>query len=328
MPFANKSSYQIQKLIVIFTIIVLALKWLAFYYTHSIAILTDALEFIVNIIAGIITLISLRIALRPKDANHPYGHGKIEFIAAAIEGTLMLASSLIIFYEAIPHLFKTHQVHQLNKGLILLLFTAIANFIIGHFAVVKGKQLNSLALQATGIHLKMDTYATLAVIGGLVLLLFIPWPFIDALMAIILAIILAYQGYKIIKESLSGIMDAADEKLLQKFVAFASNCRRPAWVDMHNVRIIKYGSTLHVDCHFTVPWYFNVHEAHSEIDIFTDSVKEVFGEAIELFIHTDGCLPMQCKICTMPNCVERQHAFENKIDWTIENISSNVKHGL
>jgi hypothetical protein len=92
--------------------------------------------------------------------------------------------------------------------------------------------------------------------------------------------------------------------------------------------VIKYGSLLHIDCHLTVPWFFNVHQAHAQIDALALLIKEEFGDAIELFVHTDGCLPFSCSICAKKGCGERQAIFEQKIEWTLKNIISNKKHQL
>jgi hypothetical protein len=97
---------------------------------------------------------------------------------------------------------------------------------------------------------------------------------------------------------------------------------------MHNLRVIKYGSVMHIDCHLTVPWYLNINEAHGEIDILASLVKQKFGESVELFVHSDGCLPFQCHICNKQNCPVRQHEFERRITWTLENISQDKKHRL
>jgi hypothetical protein len=90
--------------------------------------------------------------------------------------------------------------------------------------------------------------------------------------------------------------------------------------------VIKYGSMLHIDCHLTVPWYLNVHEAHTEIDTLAKLIREKYGEAIELFVHSDGCLPFQCHICNKEDCKVRQHAFEYQVAWTVENVARDKKH--
>src|ERR1044072_3570583 len=121
-------------------------------------------------------------------------------------------------------------------------------------------------------------------------------------------------------------MDESDSALLVKVVHVLNDNRRENWIDFHNLRIIKYGNVLHIDCHLTVPWYLNVHEAHLEIDELTKLIRDEFGDSIEFFIHTDGCLEFSCRICSKKDCPVRQHAQERKIEWTVANISNNQKH--
>jgi divalent metal cation (Fe/Co/Zn/Cd) transporter len=137
-----------------------------------------------------------------------------------------------------------------------------------------------------------------------------------------------YTGYKILRSSIAGIMDEVDERLLTRMVSLLNKNRRESWVDLHNLRVIKYGSVLHLDSHLTVPWYLNVHEAHIEIDALAELIRKEFGESLELFVHSDGCLPFSCRICAKQDCSARKHNFEKQIEWTLENISSNKKHGL
>ncbi|MES1181675.1 MAG: cation transporter dimerization domain-containing protein, partial [Flavobacterium sp.] len=99
-------------------------------------------------------------------------------------------------------------------------------------------------------------------------------------------------------------------------------------IDLHNLRIIKYGTTIHIDCHVTVPWYLNIHEAHNEIDDLSKLVKDEFGESMELFVHTDGCLDYSCRICNKQDCPVRKHPFAKRLEWTIENVSNDNKHHL
>ncbi len=128
------------------------------------------------------------------------------------------------------------------------------------------------------------------------------------------------------RSSIAGIMDEADDVLLNEVVETINNSRSDNWMDMHNLRIIKYGSILHLDCHLTVPWYFNVNEAHLEIDKLSSLVKGKFGESVELFVHTDGCMDFSCAICSLKDCNVRKEPFKKHIRWTVKNISSNQKH--
>jgi divalent metal cation (Fe/Co/Zn/Cd) transporter len=145
--------------------------------------------------------------------------------------------------------------------------------------------------------------------------------------ATLFGLLIIYTGYRIIRQSLAGIMDEADMVLLTDMVKLLNDNRRDGWVDLHNLRVIKYGNTLHVDCHLTVPWYLNVHQAHSEIDHLGSLIRKEFGETLELFVHSDGCMYFQCPICDKRNCPVRQHEFRKEITWTADNILQNKKHG-
>ncbi|HNJ95792.1 MAG TPA: cation diffusion facilitator family transporter [Ferruginibacter sp.] len=319
---------KIQKRIAALSVLLFLVKAVAWYLTGSVAILTDAFESIVNVVAGFIGVYSLYVSAKPIDRDHPYGHGKAEFISAAIEGTMISIAGVIIIYEAVNNLLHPHELKKLDYGIILTAATALINYAAGYFCVRIGKKNNSLALISSGKHLQSDTWTTLGIVCGLILMLVTKLAWIDSVVAILFALFIIYTGYTILRSSVAGIMDEADMALLEKLVQTLNANRRPNWIDLHNLRIIKYGSRLHLDCHLTVPWYLNVHEAHREIDALSNLVKNEFGESVELFVHSDGCLDFSCRICTLADCTVRKHAFEKKIDWTMENILSNNKHRL
>jgi cation diffusion facilitator family transporter len=323
-----QQNLRLQKIIAFIGIVLFVIKLIAWYLTQSVAILTDALESTVNVIAGLIGVYSLYVSAKPKDMDHPYGHGKAEFLSAAIEGTLITVAGFIIIYEAITNLVHPHDIKKLDYGILLVAFTAVVNYIAGVICINKGKKNNSLVLIASGNHLKTDTYSTLGIIVGLVLLYIFKIWWLDSAVAILFAFIILMTGYKIVRTSVAGIMDETDMELMEKMVATLNANRRENWIDFHNLRIIKNGGQLHLDCHLTVPWYLNVHQAHKEIDALSALVKNEFGESMELFVHSDGCLDFSCSICTKQDCNVRQYPFEKKIDWTMENISFNKKHQL
>lgn len=321
-------NFKIQKYIAVISVALFLIKLFAWYLTHSVAILTDALESIVNVVAGFIGLYSLYVSGKPKDQDHPYGHGKVEFLSAAIEGLLIGIAGIFIIREAILNLYEPHSIQKLDYGIYLVGVTAIINLLAGMICVKTGKKNNSLALIASGKHLMADTYTTIGIIIGLVLLFITGISWIDSVVAIIFALVIFYTGYKIVRSSIAGIMDEADMELLNKMVVLLNENRNPNWIDLHNLRIIKYGAMIHLDCHLTVPWYFNVHQAHDEIDRLSGLVKQHFGDSVELFVHSDGCLDFSCALCEKMECEVRKNAFEKKIVWTMENISSNKKHQL
>ena len=319
---------KIQKLIAAISIFLFIVKTIAWYITGSVAILTDAFESIVNVVAGLIGVYSLYVSAKPKDQDHPYGHGKAEFISAAIEGSLISIAGLFIIYEALNNLIHPHEIKKLDYGIILVAVTGLINYFAGAVCIKTGKKTNSLALISSGKHLQTDTWSTLGIVIGLVLILFTKLIWIDSAVAILFSFFIIFTGYKILRSSVAGIMDEADTALLKEMVVMLNKNRRENWIDLHNLRIIKYGSTIHLDCHLTVPWYLNVHEAHKEIDALSSLVKDEYGESVELFVHSDGCLDFSCNLCTKSNCNVRKHVFEKKVEWTMENISSNRKHHL
>lgn len=321
-------SLRLQKIVTVTSLLLFILKLAAYFFTHSVAILTDALESTVNVAAAAIGWYSLWVSAKPRDTDHPYGHGKAEFISAGVEGSLITFAGLFIAYEAIDHFIHPRIIKQLDTGLILVGITAVINFILGSICTNTGKKNNSLALIASGKHLTSDAISTAGIMAGLVVLLFTRIIWLDSAIALLFSGIIIYTGYKIIRASVEGIMDKADRALLVNLVALLNQNRLENWIDLHNLRIIKYGSVLHLDCHLTVPWYLNVHEAHREIDQLAALVKKHYGESVELFVHSDGCLDFSCKICNKKDCPERKQAFEKSVNWSMENIISNQKHQL
>lgn len=324
----EQQNLRVQKRVALFSAGILIFKFWAYFATHSVSILTDALESIVNVTAGFIGLYSLYIAAQPKDKEHPYGHGKAEFISAAIEGTLIALAGATILYQSIQHLIHPAPVHQLDLGIALVAATALMNIGLSAYCLRIGRKNHSLALIASGQHLRTDAFSTLGIVAGLILLYFTGWPWLDPVLAIGFGIYIVYTGYGIVRHSIGGIMDEADHVLLDQFVTLLDRERQPNWIDLHNLRVIRYGTRLHVDCHLTLPWFLNVHEAHREVDALSERIRKEFGESIELFVHTDGCMPFSCKICERANCQARQHPFQQRIGWTAENILSDAKHQL
>ncbi len=331
MSIVNKDSVanlRLQRLIAIASSILLIAKFAAYFITHSVAILTDALESIVNVTAGFIGLYSLYIAAKPRDKDHPYGHGKAEFVSAAIEGTLVLSAGLLIIYTAVSNLFYPQPIQELDIGIYLVGASAVANWILGVISLKQGRKNNSMALIASGKHLKTDTYSTIAIIAGLLLISITGLLWIDSVVALLFGLYIIYTAYKIIRLSLAGIMDEADMNLLERMVTLLQHNRRENWIDLHNLRIIKYGNVIHLDCHLTVPWYLNINQAHKEVDELAKLVRSEFGESLELFVHSDGCLYSQCHICKKHDCPVRQHPLKELVPWTLDNALQNKKHSL
>lgn len=324
----NISNLKLQIVILSIGALIMAGKFVAYFLTHSNTILTDALESIVNIAAGAMGVYSLYLAAKPRDAEHPYGHGKIEFISASVEGTLIGATGLMIVLKSTLNFFEPSELGNLDIGLYITSIAGLLNYVLGWRLESQGKSTNSLTLIASGKHLKSDAYTTIGVLIGLFIIYQTGYLWLDNAMAILMGGLILYTGIKILRQSVAGIMDEADKDLLKDIIKILNENRRENWVDIHNMRIIKYGSSLHIDCHVTLPWFLNIHEAHRETDAIDKLVSKHYPQGVEFFIHTDGCLETSCKICTKTDCKVRKHAFEGQLEWDLQNVMQNRKHGL
>lgn len=317
-----------QKLLVTVAVTLFVVKVVAWYLTASVAILTDALESTVNVVAGFIGLYSVILSSKPKDRDHPYGHGKAEFLSSAIEGILISIAGLIILYESLDNLVHPHILKRLDTGMFLVGATAIVNYLVGVYCVKHGRKAASPVLIASGEHLKTDTYSTLGILLGIVLIKLTGYNWIDSVAAMVFAFIILFTGYRIVRRSVSGIMDETDEAIMTEIIKVLNENREDDWIDVHNMRVINYAGFYHIDCHLTVPFYKNVHEAHAILDRLTDMLSRHFDNRVEFFVHIDGCLPQQCLLCKVENCPSRSEPFKAQVAWNQDNILLNSKHYL
>jgi cation diffusion facilitator family transporter len=299
----------------------------AWWITGSHAIFSDAGESLINVMAGGFALFSLYLSRKPRDKDHPYGHGKIEFISALFEGVLIIGAGLGIIAKAVHGLVYSVELQNLGLGIIVAGVAGLMNFGLGYYAKVLGKRFDSPTLIADGKHLITDTYSSVAMVLGLGVVHFTGVYWLDPVLALVMGSFIIYTGIGVIRHSIGGIMDEADEELLEEIVKALDEQKRENWVDLHNIRIIKYGPQLHVDCHLTVPWYLTVREAHQELEEVDRIVNQHTERRVEFFIHTDPCIPSQCAICEKSDCPVRHHAFEGKVTWDLETLRMNRKHG-
>jgi len=318
---------RIQRFIAFLSVFLFIAKLVAWYLTHSVAILTDALESTVNVITGFIGLYSVSLAAKPRDMNHPYGHGKVEFISAAIEGSLIFIAGLVIIFEAIDQLLHPQPLKQLDYGIIITAIAGLVNFLAGSYAIRQGRKLRSATIEAAGKHIRVDAYSTFAILIGLGLLILTGWQWLDSLVALIFAFVIIVTGYRVVRKSLAGIMDESDEVFLNEVITFLQKNRRSEWIDMHNLRVIQFGDVMHVDAHLTLPWYYRVADGEKEIHILEDMIRDHYGSKIEIFIHIDACAPFSCKLCALQECPVRQEPFGQQLIWNSANVWVDSKHG-
>jgi cation diffusion facilitator family transporter len=303
-------------------------KFAAWFLTHSVAILSDALESIINVVAGAFACYSIYLARKPKDENHPYGHGKIEFFSIGFEGAMIFIAGCLILFKAGQYFFMPTALHRLDNGLWLIAGTTVVNLLLGILLVREGKKLNSLTISGNGQHIMTDVYSSVGLIAALLIIHFSGWDWIDPAASALMGILILRKGYQLLRTSISGLMDETDMHVVDKVIEILTTHRRANWIDVHNMRVQQYGNNYHIDCHLTLPYYLELSEAHEELKAIERLVNDAFSSGeVEFFIHTDPCIPSCCHYCQLAQCPVRQDEFTGVIGWTRENVLPNRKHG-
>lgn len=322
----NKNKIGFQRLIAVFGIILFIGKIIAWKLTNSDAVFSDAMESIVNVISAFMGLYSLHLAAKPKDEGHPYGHGKVEFVTSGIEGALIAIAGIMIIYEGINSLIVGKTLNQLDWGIAIIAATAIVNYLLGYISIKKGKADNSLVLVSSGKHLQSDTITTLGVVLSLIVVYFTKIYWLDSVVALIFGAYIIFVGYKIVRKSLSGIMDEQDPEILNEIVRVLENNRKTEWIDVHNMKIQQFGASLHIDAHITLPWYYSLRDAHKEMENVIILLAKNIKRTIEFNFHMDDCKTISCPVCQIKDCPVRERDFVKRVEWTSENITLEIKH--
>jgi cation diffusion facilitator family transporter len=308
------------------SLLIMSAKFYAYYLSGSTAVLTDALESIINVVAAAFAYYSIYLASLPRDLNHPYGHGKIEFFASGLEGVLILLAAVYIFFHASQHLISSPGLNQLDISIYVSLGSALLNGFLGFYLVQVGRKSHSPALVADGKHLKLDAYNGLFIVFALIITYVTRWLWVDAVASLLFASMMCWQGIRLIRESVAALMDETNPAVFNKVIDLITQHRRTEWIDLHNLRIQQYGGDLHIDCHLTLPRYWDLNRVHDEIHDFEFKISEVLPTEIEIFVHVDPCLDACCSHCEIAECPIRKMPFGQKIDWNATNMALNQKH--
>lgn len=301
--------YKVQRRIVIISGLILIGKFIAYFITNSVGVLTDAMESIVNVVAGLISLYCLRWGAKPGDREHPYGHGKIELISASVEGILISVAGGMIIYEAVKRLVFPVVVEKLDIGIVIVAVSGILNYLMGYYSIKTGKKYGSMALVAGGKHLQSDTYSTIGLVAGLLVLYFTGISCIDSVLALIFGLIIIITGISILKSTIAGLLDTADDELLEELAELFNNNRQPEWVDIHNTKVIKSGNCIYIDCDLTVPWYYTVSEGHKSGEKLKNVLTSKYKDKVQLTLHLDPCDIFEkpkCEMCIFSSCKYRK----------------------
>ena len=306
----------------------LAIKFYAYHLTHSQAVLTDALESIINVFTSGFAFYSLYLAELPKDENHPYGHGKIEYLSVGFEGALIVMAGAYILYSATLGLLHPHPVGRADWGVVLMAVTAAVNLGVGLLLVRSGKRLKSVALVGDGQHLYIDALTSIVSAAALLLVAATGIVRFDAGAALLLGGFILVNGGRMLRRSVSGLMDETDTAIVAEVITELQAQRRAPWIDVHNLRVQRYGANLHIDCHMQMPYYFTLEQVHTQLHDIEELIRTRFAVDVEMFVHADPCTFAACSLCLMPDCPVRQHPFRHAVVWDLHNAVRNERHRL
>ena len=299
-------------------IVLLGAKYEAYLLTGSTAILSDALESIVNVVAAVFAVGGLIFAGRPADRNHPYGHGKVEFLSAAFEGGLIAFAAVVIIYEVVQSLIRGVDVRRLEAGVFIVLVAGLVNLALGLFLLRTGRNLASLTLVADGKHVLSDFYTSAGIVVGLLLVRLTGLAWLDPLVAAVVALNLMWTGARLVRHAAGGLLDEEDTALLNRLLDVLGKHVGQGVIRVHHLRAIRSGRFHHVDAHLVVPEFWSVDRAHELAEDLAGQVIKELGVEGELVFHTDPCHRVYCAMCDLENCHVRREPFRARPVLTLE----------
>ncbi|MFH1197574.1 MAG: cation diffusion facilitator family transporter [bacterium] len=291
----------------------------AYLITGSSAIFSDAAESIVHVMATSMALFSIITSSKPADKSHLYGYGNIEYFSAGTEGLLIIIAAITIIYYSIHDLLFGVEINRLDTGTLIIAFAGAVNLWLGFYLIRKGKTTNSLALVADGKHVLTDSYTSIAVVVGLVLVLITGIKIFDPIIALFVATNIIVTGYKLMRESFGGLMNKTDKEILEKIYKVLTEKRKPYWIDIHHLKFLKSSEKVFIDFHLSIPHYFTVKESHREENYIERQLLESLPHS-QVRIHFDDCAPIFCKYCRHFECNLRHEPFSKEVKCTVEKM--------
>ncbi len=265
----------------------LALKFGAYFLTNSVSLLSDALEALVNLAAGIISLAALTIAETPADDRHTYGHDKAEYFSSGVEGTLILVAAVSIIYAAWDRFQHPSPLTNLGPGIIVALLAAAMNYTTARLMLKVARKHDSITIEADARHLLTDVWTSGGVLGGLLIILFVPqWQLLDPLIAIGVGLHIIYTGIGLIRRSVEGLMDTALSSREIHTAEQLIQAELPPGASFHALRTRKAGARRFIEFHLLVPGATSVHDSHALCDRIEESITSQLAKA-SVTIHVE-----------------------------------------
>jgi len=278
----------------------------AYLVSGSTALMSDAYEGVVNVVSALFALGAVIYADQPADAEHPYGHGKIEHFSAAFEGGMISIAAVLILYEGIRAMVVGTELRQLGLGLLINLGAGILNGLLGWYLVRSGRAMGSQALVADGHHVLSDFYTTLGLGAGLLLVKVTGLAWLDPLMAVAVGGLLAWTGFRLVRRSSEALLDREDPELVARLVGAINRVRPEGVLAIHELRTLRSGRHAHVDIHLVIPEFYTIQQGHTLVERFNQDVLAELQLEGELQTHTDPCQQAYCPSCPVEGCPLRK----------------------
>jgi cation diffusion facilitator family transporter len=267
-------------------LIVLGLKLLAWYLTGSIALYSDALESIVNVVTAVVALIAVRLAQKPADATLPYGYHKAEYFSAVIVGVMIIVAAILIMREAVLGLMSPALPSEPAQGLLISGVATVVNAVWAWVLVRHGRKVRSPALEADGKHLLTDVVSTIGVLVGLGLVFVTGWAILDPILAMLVALNILWSGWTVMRESVGGLMDVAVPKDTQGVIREVISSSADGAIEAHDIRTRQAGKLTFIDFHLVVPGTMSVDQAHQICDVIEAKLREAVPD-VQVTIHVE-----------------------------------------
>ncbi|WP_343502725.1 cation diffusion facilitator family transporter [Alloyangia pacifica] len=267
-------------------ILVLTIKTFAWWLTGSVALMSDALESIVNVATALAALLAIHIASQPADADHPFGHHKAEYFSAVLEGVLIVVAAVLILREAWGAWQQPEAIQQVGLGLAINLAAGAINALWCYVLLREGRKLNSPALVADGKHLLTDVFSSAGVAVGVGAAALTGWLWLDAALAALVAVNILWSGWQVIRGSVGGLMDAAvpEAELADMRAVISANAEGA--VEAHDLRSRRAGQAVFLEFHLVVPGEMSVDAAHEICDRIEHALQEKI-DGCRVTIHVE-----------------------------------------
>ncbi|QYO77516.1 cation diffusion facilitator family transporter [Devosia salina] len=267
-------------------VIVLGLKFLAWWLTGSVALYSDALESIVNVVTAAAALIAVRLAQRPADAALPYGYHKAEYFSAVLVGVMIIVAAILILREAILGFLAPQMPEAPVQGLAVSVVATAVNLVWAQVLVRHGRRAKSPAIEADGRHLMTDVVSTLGVLVGLTLVYLTGLAQLDAVLAALVAVNILWSGWAVIRDSVGGLMDVAVPADTQRTIREVISTNAEGALEAHDIRTRQAGKMTFIDFHLVVPGAMTVDAAHAICDAIEAKLREAVKDA-QITIHVE-----------------------------------------